>query len=331
MQLKPKYCSLCGAEVETREIDGKSREFCPKCEIRVYLNPPPLAACVVLNQWREVLLMKSKRGREEATWTLPQGFVNAGEPIADAAVRQLKEKAGVEGRLLRLLNADSCWNPIHGDLSIITFELEKVGGSETAGQGIEALGYYPPSRCPRLAYPANEKALRVCADSHLEEWMIQDSFERLQGDPTKVMLSDTLVKLIKDGSEELARRWLEGVRSSPSTPTYATVDEAQLLELARRAIDWFSGWLSGEKIGQDLADYYYGIGRERFGQQYANHEILSALMQLKRQIWLYAREHGVWRRPIDAYRVLELNRRIVVFFDKAMYHVTRGFEAGHNA
>ena len=26
MQLKPKYCSQCGAEVESREIDGKPRE-----------------------------------------------------------------------------------------------------------------------------------------------------------------------------------------------------------------------------------------------------------------------------------------------------------------
>jgi hypothetical protein len=54
-------------------------------------------------------------------------------------------------------------------------------------------------------------------------------------------------------------------------------------------------------------------------------------MLLRKHIWLFARRHGVWERPIDVYRVLELNRRIVVFFDKAMYETTRGFEAADAA
>jgi len=34
----------------------------------------------------------------------------------------------------------------------------------------------------------------------------------------------------------------------------------------------------------------------------------------------------VGERPIDSYRVLEFNRRMALFFDKAMYHLARGYE-----
>ena len=60
---------------------------------------------------------------------------------------------------------------------------------------------------------------------------------------------------------------------------------------------------------------------------FAVHEVLSSLTLLKKHVWSYAWNHGVWEKPIDVYRVLELNRRIAAFFDKAMYHTARGFEA----
>ena len=324
---KPKFCSQCGAAVETRMIDGKPRDVCSACDAHVYQNPPPLAACVVLNERREVLLVKSKHDSEEATWSLPMGFAETGETIAEAAPRQLEEQTGLEARLIRLLRADSSKSPDHGDLLIVTFELEKVGGKETPGAKIETLAYFPHSRCPKLAFNAHEKALRTCADSHLEEWMIHDSFERLQTDGTKVMLSDALVGLIKDDSDEIARLWITEIREGPTTASYAKADQAKLLERASTALSQFGRWLSGHEADQEVAEFYFNIGRERRAQGFNNHEILSALMLLKKQIWIFARSRGVWKRPIDVYRVLELNRRIVVFFDKAMYHTTRGFEA----
>ena len=55
------------------------------------------------------------------------------------------------------------------------------------------------------------------------------------------------------------------------------------------------------------------------------HELLSAIMLLKRQIWAHARSQGVWQRPMEMYRVMELQSRFAVFFDRAMYHSARGY------
>ncbi len=67
---------------------------------------------------------------------------------------------------------------------------------------------------------------------------------------------------------------------------------------------------------------------ERSGQGFSAHELISSLTLLKKHVWTYTRTRGVWQRPIDVYRVLELNRRIALFFDRAIYHATLGFEAG---
>lgn len=46
----------------------------------------------------EVLLLKKPRKND--AWQLPQGGVEAGESIAEAALRELKEEAGITARLL---------------------------------------------------------------------------------------------------------------------------------------------------------------------------------------------------------------------------------------
>jgi hypothetical protein len=39
----------------------------------------------------------------------------------------------------------------------------------------------------------------------------------------------------------------------------------------------------------------------------------------------------MWHRPIDVYRVLELDRRITLFFDRAAYHAAKGWEEGQQS
>jgi hypothetical protein len=36
---------------------------------------------------------------------------------------------------------------------------------------------------------------------------------------------------------------------------------------------------------------------------------------------------GVWEKPIEMYRAMEFMSRVNLFFDKAAYHIARGYEA----
>lgn len=323
--MKAKYCSQCGGAVITRVVEDRSREICSECGTVFYRNPLPVAACLVLNENREVLLVKRKREPHKGEWCLPIGFAEMSETIADAARRELMEETGIKGRIVRLLDTDSFESDYYGDLLIVTFEVEKVTGDEQAGDDAEALSYFPLNKLPPLAFSANEKAVRVCMEVHQDEWAIQDSFESLQADEGE-MLSDALVGFIRDHAKEVTRLWFADVRSNPTTASYRKIDPDLLLERGATAVSQFRRWLKGHEADHEVRTFYQTLGRDRKTQGFAIHEVLSSLTLLRKHIWTYARSHGVWKRPLDVYRVLELNRRIALFFDKAIYHTVVGFE-----
>lgn len=327
MPLKPKYCSQCGHDVAPQVMNGRPRAVCPACGTVHYENPLPVAAAIVLNDSREVLLVKRRREPYRGSWCLPMGFAELGETIAAAAQRELQEETGLESSVLRLLDADSFESSYYGDLLIVTFELRRTGGREHAGDDAGEVRYFPISRHPPLAFSSNERALRACAAAHQEEWEIQDSFVTLQSTADRAMLSDALVILIEQRAAEIAQLWLEDVRSNPTTLSYHRLDTAPLLDRARSAISQFGQWLRGDEVTDDVKSFYHALAKERRAQGCRVHEVLSSLTLLKKHLWAFARSQGAWRRPVDVYRVLELSRRMAVFFDQAAYRVCRAFDA----
>jgi ADP-ribose pyrophosphatase YjhB (NUDIX family) len=311
--------------VATRDVEGRPRVTCPACETVFYENPLPVAASIVLNRRREVLLVKRKHDPHQGKWCLPMGFAETGETIAAAALRELREETGIEARVVRLLDADSSESSHYGDLLIVTFEMERVRGQEQAGDDAEEVRYFPIDQHPALAFSSNNKALRTCAAAHEEDWAIQDSFRSLQSNDDSAMLSDELIALIHDRADEVAGLWLIDVRTNATTASYQMIDPDQLMERATGAISQFSRWLKGDATPNEIRAFYRMVAKEREAQGLRLHELLSAVTLLKKHVWTFARAQGTWDRPVDAYRMLELSRRISIFFDKAMYHAAREF------
>lgn len=327
MPVKPKYCAQCGQGVSLRVVEGRARLVCTVCDRIYYENPLPVAAALVLNERREVLLVLRKREPRKGDWCLPMGFAEMGETIEAAALRELHEETGVQGAVLRLIDADSLESSHYGDLLIVTFEIRKLGGVERPGDDAEDVRYFPIAHHPPLAFASNEKALRAGHAAHQEEWAIQDSFVALHGVADKALLSDALVSLVEGQAEEVARLWLADVRSSATTGSYHTLDPAQLLSRATVALSQFGRWLKGDEAAAEVTAFYEALAEERRAQGCQAHEVLSSLTLLKKRLWTFARSQGVWQRPVDVYRVLELNRRLAVFFDQAIYCVARTFGA----
>lgn len=325
MPLKPKYCARCGHTVVTRVVDDRPRLVCPACDTVFYENPLPVAASVVLNDRREVLLVRRKREPHRGMWCLPMGFAEKGETIAAAALRELREEAAIDAHVLRLLDADSFESSHYGDLLIVTFEMQKTDGQERPGDDAEEVRYFPIDQHPTLAFSSNEKALRACAAEHEQGWAIQDSFVSLQAEEDQVMLSDALVALIQDRADEVAGLWLLDVRTSPTTQSYQTFDPEQLIERATLAISQFGRWLKGAEPPDEVKAFYRILAKERAAQGFQVHELLSSIALMKKRLWAFVCSQGVWDQPIDAYRALEFSRRVAVFFDRATYHAAREF------
>ncbi len=328
MPLKPKYCAHCGESVTTREIEGRRRVVCPSCNTIFYENPLPVAASIVCNNRREVMLVRRKNEPHAGMWCLPMGFAETGESIADAALRELREETGVEGCVRRLLDADSVYSDYYGDLLVITFEVSRTGGEPHPGDDAAAVSHFPIGAHPPLAFSANERALERFADEHMQEWEIQDSFIALQSHQDKAMLSDPLVELIQAGAETVAHQWLEDVRRNATTPSYHTLKRDPLLGAAVGVITQLGRWLRGTEAPREVAAFYRTLMRQHKAQGIELHELISSLALLKKHIWEFVRSHGSWERTIDVYRGLELNRRVALFFDKATYHASREFGRG---
>lgn len=67
-----------------------------------------VSVCVVRDG--QVLLVKRGRAHYRGLWSLPGGRVELGEPLREAALRELKEETAIEAELVRLLD---CIDIIH--------------------------------------------------------------------------------------------------------------------------------------------------------------------------------------------------------------------------
>ncbi len=89
-----KYCSNCGGKAARRVPDGDTRErvICPSCNIVHYQNPKIVVGCVPEHDGK-ILLCKRAIEPRHGYWTVPAGFMELGESIAQGAARETLEEA----------------------------------------------------------------------------------------------------------------------------------------------------------------------------------------------------------------------------------------------
>lgn len=84
-------------------MEDRDRAVCPHCGFVDYINPINVVGTVPIWEDRQVLLCLRNIEPRKGFWTLPAGFLEAGEPSADGAVRETTEEAGARVELGRLL------------------------------------------------------------------------------------------------------------------------------------------------------------------------------------------------------------------------------------
>src|SRR5262245_44057931 len=93
--LQAKFCPLCGAPLCRGEVAGRERSRCSHCTFVLYENPVCVAAGVVLDERRRVLLIRRALDPCKGLWALPAGYQEPDEKPAETAVRETFEESGL--------------------------------------------------------------------------------------------------------------------------------------------------------------------------------------------------------------------------------------------
>jgi ADP-ribose pyrophosphatase YjhB (NUDIX family) len=154
-----KFCPLCGNRLVEREIEHKSRMICSSCEFVHYLNPVP-ASGVILVQNGGVLLVRRKFEPRIGMWTLPAGFVEAGEDAASCAVREMKEETNLDVDLVRLFDVYSAFDDPRTAVVLILYVGRRTGGEMMCGDDASEARFFELGSLPaEIAFRAHRMAL----------------------------------------------------------------------------------------------------------------------------------------------------------------------------
>jgi 8-oxo-dGTP diphosphatase len=148
------YCQQCGSPTQDRLFEDRARPVCVACGAVTYLDPK-LAVAVVIE--RDGKLLFGRRGpgtRAPGKWSFPAGFVERGERVEDAAMREVREEVGLEVELGPLLGLYSAT----GETVVLAVYLAAAAsGTAAARDDLVEVGWFAPDTLPDLAFPHDER------------------------------------------------------------------------------------------------------------------------------------------------------------------------------
>jgi len=121
---------------------------CPKCgnEIEIYKNPIPTVDIIIEIESKGMVLIKRKN--PPYGWALPGGFVDYGESLEEAAVRETKEETDLDVKLIGQFHtySDPKRDPRHHSIS--TVYVAKAKGVPQAKDDAIEIGIFNETNLP---------------------------------------------------------------------------------------------------------------------------------------------------------------------------------------
>lgn len=159
-----RFCPVCGAALESRLVRPAEPErlACASgaCGFVFYLDPKLAVGAIVRSgSERRIVLVRRAIEPGYGKWVFPGGYVDRGEEMMVAAVREAREETGLDVRIDRLVNIYS----YAGHTPIIAvYAATRIGGELAVDdEGLEAREFdLDEIPWDELAFQSTREALR---------------------------------------------------------------------------------------------------------------------------------------------------------------------------
>jgi ADP-ribose pyrophosphatase YjhB (NUDIX family) len=160
-QLDYRFCPRCGGTLERRLLKSTEPErlVCAACTYVFYLDPKIAVGTIIRAERDHLVLVRRAIEPGYGKWVFPGGYVDRGEPLTEAAVREAREECGLDIRLDGLVNIYSYAGraPV-----IVVYAATAIGGTLGGDDECIEAALFEPLAIPwgDLAFRSTEEGLR---------------------------------------------------------------------------------------------------------------------------------------------------------------------------
>jgi 8-oxo-dGTP diphosphatase len=155
------FCPRCGGALERRLLkpSDPERPVCTRCGFVFYIDPKIAVGTIIRTAADRLVLVRRAIEPGYGLWVFPGGYVDRGEPLTVAAIREAREECGLDVRLDGLVNIYSY--PGRAPV-IVVYAATAIGGALCIDEECLESAEFDEAGIPwdRLAFRSTHEGLR---------------------------------------------------------------------------------------------------------------------------------------------------------------------------
>lgn len=153
--MPPQFCPQCRTDLVVMNVHGRGREQCPACGYTAFHNPAPVVLGLIEYDDRLVLIRRNLAPLR-GYWAPPGGYVEVGESMEEAVVREAREETGLDVAVDGLIGV---YSQADVKVVIVAYRAHAIGGAPVAGDDAGDIWLVTAGQVPVQPRPGTGSAL----------------------------------------------------------------------------------------------------------------------------------------------------------------------------